>query len=139
MTRPGLEGDWSVKDVVAHITQYERWLLEWLREALTGVEPPPDEQTHGMTLDERNAWVYQQNRDRPMEVVLGESREVYPQLMELLQAAPEVDLVDPRRFAWTNGEALWDAVEGDAYGHYRNHTEGLLAWLAEQRGNSKPE
>jgi hypothetical protein len=34
MTRSGIEGEWSAKDVVAHISQYDRGLLDWLREAV---------------------------------------------------------------------------------------------------------
>jgi len=31
MNQPGVAGRWSVKDVVSHVTAYERWLVDWLQ------------------------------------------------------------------------------------------------------------
>ncbi|HEX5692552.1 MAG TPA: maleylpyruvate isomerase N-terminal domain-containing protein, partial [Roseiflexaceae bacterium] len=36
MTIPGVAGHWSVKDVIAHLTYYERWLADRLHEQLRG-------------------------------------------------------------------------------------------------------
>jgi hypothetical protein len=39
MDEPGAAGHWSVKDIVSHVTAYERWLVEWLTAALQNTFP----------------------------------------------------------------------------------------------------
>lgn len=36
MDLPGVSGDYSTKDIVAHITAYERALVNWLKPARAG-------------------------------------------------------------------------------------------------------
>ena len=36
MIEPGVDGEWSVKDVIAHVTVYERWTLNRLQPGLRG-------------------------------------------------------------------------------------------------------
>lgn len=63
MTEPGVEGEWSVKDAIAHITVYERWLVEWLGAARRGAAPAPPE-TARLELEARNARIFAENRAR---------------------------------------------------------------------------
>ena len=65
MDQPGVIGDWSLKDIVAHLTGWNRWLLARLQAAGSGEpEPPPPWPAHLETEDEINAWVYESNRGR---------------------------------------------------------------------------
>ncbi|HEX6387217.1 MAG TPA: DinB family protein [Anaerolineae bacterium] len=41
MTQPGVAGHRSAKDVIAHVTAYKRWLVEWLQAALRHQFPAP--------------------------------------------------------------------------------------------------
>jgi hypothetical protein len=42
MDQPGVNGDWSMKDIVAHLTAWNRWLVVRLEGAGRGEpEPPP--------------------------------------------------------------------------------------------------
>ncbi|HLJ81222.1 MAG TPA: maleylpyruvate isomerase N-terminal domain-containing protein, partial [Ktedonobacterales bacterium] len=36
ITRPGAAGDWSVKDVLAHVAVYERWTADQLNAMMRG-------------------------------------------------------------------------------------------------------
>src|SRR5207237_2743438 len=58
MEEPGVEGDWSVKDIVAHITWYEREMVGLLRGTLSG----ESDATWELPLDERNAAIAEQER-----------------------------------------------------------------------------
>ncbi len=39
LTTPGIVGEWSIKDVLAHLTVWQKRLLLILQAALQGVEP----------------------------------------------------------------------------------------------------
>src|SRR5438552_7081604 len=80
MAQPGVAGDWSVKDIIAHVTWGEREILEVFRtHELVGSELWNWPQT------ERNAAVFEQNRHRSLREVLAESRQVYHDLLQALE------------------------------------------------------
>src|SRR5436853_1562808 len=66
MQIPGVEGNWSVKDIIAHVSYFESGMTRWLNSALTGEAPVPSLDTKGMDVDQENAWVYEQNRNRSL-------------------------------------------------------------------------
>lgn len=93
MMEPGAEGEWTVKDVIAHVTWNEREMASILRErALVGSD------LWELTNDERNAILFEEHRDRPLDEVLAEAREVYAELSGLLDGLSDEDLNDPSRY-----------------------------------------
>jgi hypothetical protein len=138
MTQPGVAGEWSIKDIVAHLTAWRRRTVGRFQAALRH-EPtptpfwPPNLQTD----DEINGWIYAADRDRSLADVLSDSRDVFGQLVEALDAFPEADLLDPERFPWLEGEPLTAAA---LFGHFHEeHEPDMRAWLdrvrSEQNGN----
>jgi len=93
MTEPGLPGGWSVKDVIAHITWYEREMIGMLKAmALEGSD------LWQLPHDERNVPIYEQNKNRPLEEVLSEAEQVYDQISEAIASLSEDELSDPSHF-----------------------------------------
>ncbi len=131
MTQP-IAADWSIKDIVAHLTGWRRRTVARIQAAVRH-EPapapfwPPQLQTD----DEINAWMYAADRDRPLADVLRESREVFEQLVEALTAFPEGELRDPTRFPWLEGEPINGAT---FFGHFHDeHEADMRAWLEKIR------
>ncbi len=77
MTEPGVAGEWSVKDIIVHLTYHERWIADRLHEGLRGESYVPNE-IDALPFDERNDVVFQRNRNRPLSDVLEESRRGVP-------------------------------------------------------------
>jgi hypothetical protein len=130
MTQPGVAGEWSIKDIVAHLTGWRRRTVGRFQAALRREPPPPPLwPSHLQTDDEINAWIYAANRDRPLADVLRESRDVLQQLVETLDAFPAADLLDPARFPWLGGEDL--PLTGAAFfAHFHEeHEPDMRAWL----------
>jgi hypothetical protein len=134
MTTPGVEGDWSVKDVIAHVTYYERVVGDRLLASLEGREfvRPGYEAPKGLSMDDRNAWIYARIKAIALEDVLREARDVYPPILAVVETLAEADLNDPARFPWQNGSAVWEWVEGNITEHYRDHIANIRAWLDRQ-------
>jgi len=133
MSEPGMAGYWSVKDVVGHLTAVDRWNVNALLAHAHGKPVPAlDEQL--MELDERNRRHYEQNRMRPLSDVLEESRQVFRQLVELLDAQSEEFLTQPQTLLGLPhpivvGQSLKDACAD----HYRHHLPDVRAWLERTR------
>src|SRR5215472_12607143 len=93
MTQPGVAGEWSVKDIIAHVTWPEREMVGIVQaRALVGSE------LWDLAQDERNAAVAAQQGDRPLHEVLAEERQVYRQLLEAVQDLSDEELLDPSHF-----------------------------------------
>jgi hypothetical protein len=134
MELTGAAGEWSVKDIVAHISAYEQGLVEWLRAASCGetVEFPvldhPD-------LDYRNQLIYSVNRARTLEDVLQEAEEVFRELIQIVASLSEEELLDPDKTAWfvvhrwKEARPLWRCIADDSYNHYKQHVESVREWL----------
>ena len=128
MTQPGVAAEWSIKDIVAHLTGWRHRTVGRFQAALRHEPaPPPPWPPQLQTDDEINAWIEAANRDRPLADVLRESREVFEQLAETLDAFPEADLLDPTRFPWLEGEPLSGAA---FFAHFHEeHEPDMRAWL----------
>jgi uncharacterized damage-inducible protein DinB len=131
---PTMHGGWSVRDTVGHVAYYERWLLNWLEDAVRGrVRAATYREL--LSVEERNALVYAENKDRDLEEILAESRQVSERLYSLVQTLPELDLLDPYRFdryiepIWGESRPLWKCIAGDSYSHYAEHTANIREWL----------
>jgi hypothetical protein len=138
-TQPGCAGQWSVKDIVAHVNTYEQWLVSWLASAKRGVLPKPSI-VNSPDVDARNAVIYETNRHRPLGDVLAEAEQVFQQLVVEVESLPDEDLSNERRTAWfvepfwKESIPLYQAIADDSYEHYHEHMLGIRAWLDAQRG-----
>ena len=130
MTTAGVNGDWSIKDIMAHITSWHHRLLGQLHVAMRNEKPT----LPGITTDEEmhmlNEQFYQENKTRPLSEVLNDFHTSYRQIVESVQSMNEEDLIDPQRFAWMRGDPLWYLVAGDTYEHYLEHSQPIKDWLA---------
>ena len=131
MTQPEVAGDWSIKDIVAHITGWRRRTVLRFRATLdptVDMTPYwPAELDEDDEVDEINAWIYKANRDRPLADVLNDSREVFQQLVEACDALSDEQLNDPQRFSWLESERLTGAF---LFGHFHEeHEPDMRAWL----------
>jgi hypothetical protein len=128
MTQPGVAADWSIKDIVAHITGWRHRTVARFQALLRGQPaPPPPWPAHLDTDDEINGWIYEANRDVPLAEVLRDSRDTFEQLLATLAAFPDDTPLDPARFGW----AADQEVSGRAFfSHFHDeHEPDMRAWL----------
>ncbi len=133
MLEPGVVGEWSVKDVLAHISRWEAELVKLLWQARQGVKPTT--QLNSQEPDEEiNARWQQEDRSRPLERILQDFHGVRNQTIRRLEAFTEQELNDPQRFPWLEGKPLWRWVAGDSFKHEIEHLEQIITWR-KQRGD----
>ena len=130
LDEPGAMGDWTFKDVAAHLTAWRRRTVARLEAAGRGApEPPPAWPAElGNTEDDPiNAWIHEQTKDRPASELLAAADTVYDDFIAAIRALPIDAVTDPDRFPWLEGSSLADADFG---GHLDEHEPGVRAWLA---------
>ena len=129
LTEPGVEGHWSLKDIIAHITYFEVWATDNLIAIRRG-DPRQQAEYTGLDVDEENARIYERNRVKSVAEVLSESQASFERSIEAVRGLRDEDLYDPE-FTRKSG-ADWTVIElleGDAYEHYQDHTTSVRAWL----------
>lgn len=138
MARPGVEGDWSVKDVVAHVMAYERWTAAQLRAEREGRRATDLEQygtddapaiAEATDLDERNAAIHDQHRALPADEVLSLADQIFAELKAVIEALTEEELANPDGGSWWPGEPLLEVIPVQTYRHYHQHRPSLEAWI----------
>lgn len=134
MTVPAINAGWSIKDTIGHVTYYEHWLLDWLEATARG-QVVVATLRDLLRVDERNAIIFRENRDRSLHSILEESRQVHDRLVLMVQLLSESDLLDPHRFEryvlpfWETGHPLWKCIADNSYEHYEEHRHSIQAWL----------
>jgi len=127
---PGAMGDWTFKDVAAHLTAWRRRTVARLEAAAHGTaEPPPawPAELGNAEDDPINAWIHDQTKDRPASELLADADAVYEDFIASVRALPLDAVTDPQRFPWLDGQALVDAAFG---GHLDEHEPDARRWLA---------
>ncbi|HEX8036254.1 MAG TPA: maleylpyruvate isomerase N-terminal domain-containing protein [Ktedonobacterales bacterium] len=128
MEEPGPMGDWTFKDLVAHLGGWRERTIRRL-EAGPGQEPPTPWPSNLTDDDEINAWIYEQNRVRALRDVLADYDAHFGRLAAAIAALPDEDVTTPGRFEWMEGGAL---AEADLFGHlHEEHEPSIRAWLAQ--------
>jgi hypothetical protein len=131
MQEPGVQGEWSIKDIVAHLTAWRRRTVGRL-EAVAGGQPEPKAQWPADLNDddEINAWFHERDRSLSVRDVLSESRAVFQKLTSAIEKLPEDKLDDPTNFPWMEGTPLSGAA---FFGHFHDeHEADMRAWLSRQ-------
>jgi hypothetical protein len=117
---------WSLKDIVAHISAWERYMIAWLEGDARGELPElPGPDMVEVDVDRFNARVYAEWRNEPFEAVLAEFDASFATLLERVEAIPEGALLDPERFSWAGGKPLWHHVAATSYRHYAKHLDQI--------------
>lgn len=131
MCTPGPDG-WSVKDVLAHLADWERFLLlNQFQEHSPHEALQVDEiMLERPDFDELNATLFERNRDRPIADVLVDLHQTHSQLLVALEQMSDSDLTKPVD-AIFKAVPLIAVVRSITYHHYREHRGMIEAILNE--------
>jgi uncharacterized protein (TIGR03083 family) len=126
MHRPGVVGDWSVKDILAHITAWQSRLITAMFKAERGFAPEATDDD--ATVDQLNEKWYREMKDRPFEQVWDDLDSSYHQILKRLDSWTDDKLFSARQFAWMQGAPFERYIAGDSYEHYAEHAVQIEAW-----------
>ena len=130
MTESGAQDEWSVKDIVAHLTAWQSLLGQWLEQARRGETPRPANWPEGY-IDRLNRQFYDENRNRPLADVLADYHRSHERAVAAIDFYSDAELNDPHCFAWWDGEPILTLIEGNTYGHFAEHIAAIRRWLGQ--------
>ncbi|MGH6915097.1 MAG: DinB family protein, partial [Geminicoccales bacterium] len=118
LTEPGVTGDWSVKDILAHVTTWEEEALKHLPLIIAGGRPPRYVTFGG--IDAFNTQMTERKRDLSLSEVLRQQDEAHRRLIDFIQSAPDDLFTRETRFR--------RRLRLDTYSHYPIHAGAIRAW-----------
>jgi DinB superfamily len=120
LVEPGVVDDWSVKDVLAHVTTWEQEALRHLPLIIAGGTPPRYAAQGG--IDAFNARATQAGRRMSLAEVLRRRDETHARLLKFIRSQPEGTFARQTRAR--------RRLRLDTWGHYPEHTAAIRAWRA---------
>jgi hypothetical protein len=122
LTNPGVMGDWTFKDTIAHVTWWEEEALKHLPTILAGGKPSRYSVLYG-GIDAFNALMTEQKKTLSLSEVLQQRDDTHRRLIGFIQSVPEDQCIRETRFR--------HRLRLDTYSHYRKHAETIRKWRKE--------
>ena len=132
LLEPGVSGDWTIKDILNHLTFWEGQTVTLLFQASQGMPKPSTVHFGKEPVDALNQRWYEQGKQRPLETVWQDWLGVRKQMIRRVTAMSEKDLSDPNRYTWLKGKPLYEWVLNDSIEHEAEHADEIRAWLEAQ-------
>jgi hypothetical protein len=133
---PGVAGDWTFKDVAAHLNAWRDHTVARLETAAfgSGTPPVPWPAELGEDTDENvdaiNRYFFERDRDTPLSKILEHTQDQFNRMEAAVGKLSGANLSTPGRYPWLPGHPLSAVVEG-SFGHlHEEHEAGIRAWLA---------
>lgn len=131
----GVWGDgWTVKDLFAHLTEWEQLFLRWYRQGLAGEDPalPADGYKWNQT-PVLNRAIWRKHRSRSWSQVRQGFTKSYREIVALADSLTEEQLLSAGQYHWTGKLPLASYLAPNSCSHYRAATKILKRWLRQQR------
>jgi len=140
MTRAGVtRGGWSVKDILAHLLEWQQMNLDWYAAGLRGEKPAIP--APGITMRELprlNAMIYRKHHRRSLEDILRDYKSYHERVVSLIKSLPDEELVTLRRYSWTGPSwTLSDYLRASTAAHYLWARTRIRRWGRAEAKNKK--
>jgi Mycothiol maleylpyruvate isomerase N-terminal domain len=125
---PGLVGEWSAKELIAHMGY-------WAGHAAEAIHHAEQERLDAfgedeLDVDERNAVVARVARETDLETVRQREEAAFDALVTRVKRLDPEWLQDRVQY----GDTLEEVIRDDGADHYREHTLDLRSWFTGQDG-----
>lgn len=142
ITTAGVTGQWSVKDIIAHIMSYEQYTADRMTEIIHGeIYLPanthaeldmflekfgyPDFGSPILSGDGSNAWIVEKYKNISLEEVVAHEIQAFNAIISAIETMSE-ELLDRHH--------LFEQITNNTYTHYREHSRDIERWLAANTG-----
>ena len=119
LSESGVTGNWSIKDILAHVTTWEEEALKHLPVILKGGRPRRYSAEYG-GIDAFNSMMTKHKAGLAVSDVLKQLDEIHSRLLDYVQRAPEEQFTRETRFR--------RRLRLDTYSHYPKHANAIRKW-----------
>jgi hypothetical protein len=133
-----VQGFRSIKDILAHITHWNKQGIKWIDSVYQGEPPemPVNGETQEAMRDEMaliNEAVHRINQDRPLRKVLDEYRETIEIVLDQVRKLEMDHLESVFDFPWASETVTGRTIVMWRHWHLKNHMKHIKTWLDANR------
>lgn len=121
--KPGVTGNWSVRDILIHVTTWEKEALKHLPTILKGGKPERYSVTHG-GINAFNRIMTERKKGLTLAEVRRELEDTHRRLIRFIESVPEEQFRTETPFR--------HRLRLDTYSHYPKHAEAIRRWRKQQ-------
>jgi hypothetical protein len=129
MLKPGVVGEWSIKDILSHLSYWEGQIVTLLFQANSGLPKPTTAHFQKLSADELNKRWFENGKDRALEMVWQDWLGVRKQTIRRVSELNDRDLNSLDRFSWLEGTPLFQWILNDTIEHEEEHADQIREWL----------
>jgi len=142
MDEPGMMGDWSAKDLIAHLAGWQWKTIRSFETSLTGDSQYPDTRWPAEWNDTSdweddgqvepiNNWIHERAASMTSDEVIQEARSQWEELRAIIGDLSIDQMNDPNLFPRLEGKSLKEVLlSGDFMGHFQEHQDDdVNPWL----------
>ena len=127
MEIPGVLDQWSLKDMLVHLTRWEAELVKLLWQAKQGNKPTTVHFNQN-GIDAINERWFHESKHRQIDIVWKDFVAVRQQTLRRVQEFGENELNDQQSYPWLESKPLWQWIADDSFEHEAEHAADIQAW-----------
>lgn len=131
METPGVVEQWSIKDILVHLTRWEAEIVKLLWQAKQGIKPSTAH-FRGTSIDDVNKRWYEESQSRTLKIVMSDFLGVRKQTLRRVEEISDSVLTNPKQYTWLEGKPLWEWIAEDSFEHEAEHGDQIRVWLNKQ-------
>ncbi|MBS4196642.1 DinB family protein [Lederbergia citri] len=128
MEIPGVNGKWSIKEVISHFIAHEQFALSELRFALAGKQYKAEE----TNIDRFNEAAVAERRDWTVEQVQQSWDDSFREVIAVVKELPDTAFDPWGGFTRILGDTVDGALGNNTYSHYEEHLLTIMPWIEHQ-------
>lgn len=135
LVETGVMDEWSIADILAHLTAWESEMVTALMRIDQGKKPRRLLDAYD-DIDGYNARRFAENEGRDLDRIFADWHDVRLQIEDWLEAFSDKQLNDPKRFRWAKGRPLVDFIKETSWQHEAKHLPEIArfatSWQVEE-------
>ena len=120
MAQPNMIGEWAIKDVLAHLIEWEGMVMQWYETGKKGKTPAvPSADYNWGQLAALNHAIFLKHRDKPLVEIQKNFKASYKKILKTIESISEKELFTRNIYPWTNNNLLAAYFISATSSHYR--------------------
>ena len=117
---PGSMGEWSVKDILQHLVDWEQRWIRWYEAGKLGeAVVTPEVGYNWRQMGQLNEKYRLMHKNRPLDEVVSDFHASYQQILWVIEKIPEEEMLALDVYPWTGKLPLITWIAGNTCEHYQ--------------------
>ena len=127
---PGVNGEWTVKDVLAHLCAWHSLIETWYIEGMAGNKPEmPAPGYTWKTTPQLNERIFQDHKNESLDLVFQNLRNSHSKVQGMIEKHSDEDLFTKKRYPWTGSTSMGSYFVSATSSHYQWAIDLIKKWL----------